>query len=85
MGPLYQPGVPLYESYAGTLQALNGLPTLQQRVGNRQWSGFTQGGVGMWGRIEGARLRSEAASSTSGTDVSTDTWGLQVGPGQRFA
>ncbi len=78
-GPLYQPGVPLHESYASTLQTLNRLSTLQQRVGNRQWSGFTQGGLGMWGRIEGARHRPEAAVSTSGSDVNTDTWGLQFG------
>ena len=37
--PLYQPGVPLYETYAQTLLALIRLPTLQQRVGNRYWSG----------------------------------------------
>jgi len=36
--PLYQPGVPLYEVYAHSLLAFNGLPTLQQRVGNRYWS-----------------------------------------------
>lgn len=35
--PIYQPGVPLYEGYAQALHALNGLPTLQQRVGNRHW------------------------------------------------
>lgn len=35
--PIYQPGVPLYESYPQTLLALNGIPTLQQRVGNRYW------------------------------------------------
>ncbi|MGK6353839.1 autotransporter-associated beta strand repeat-containing protein [Sphingomonas sp. DT-207] len=77
--PLYQPGVPLYESYAGSLQTLNRLGTLQERVGNRQWSGFTQGGVGMWGRIEGTRHRPEAAFSTSGTDVDTNSWQMQVG------
>ncbi len=37
--PLYQPGVPLYESYAQVLGSLNGLPTLQQRVGDRYWTG----------------------------------------------
>ena len=37
--PLYQPGVPLYESYAQTLLGLNGLPTFQQRAGNRYWPG----------------------------------------------
>lgn len=36
--PLYQPGVPSYEAYPQILLGLNGLPTLQQRVGNRYWS-----------------------------------------------
>lgn len=36
-GPIYQPGVPLYEAYPQVLLGLNGLPTLQQRVGNRYW------------------------------------------------
>lgn len=37
--PLYQPGVPTYEAYPQILMGLNGLPTLQQRVGNRYWRG----------------------------------------------
>ncbi len=37
--PLYQPGVPSYEAYPQALLGLNGLPTLQQRVGNRYWAG----------------------------------------------
>ncbi len=61
-----------------TLQTLNRLPTLQQRIGNRQWSGFTQGGVGMWGRIEGTRYRPNAAFSTSGTDLDVNDWSLQA-------
>ncbi len=36
--PLYQPGVPSYEAYPQLLLGLNGLPTMQQRVGNRYWS-----------------------------------------------
>lgn len=36
--PLYQAGVPTYEAYPQFLLGLNGLPTLQQRVGNRYWS-----------------------------------------------
>ena len=32
-----QPGVPLYEAYAGVLQSFNELDTLQQRIGNRSW------------------------------------------------
>ncbi|HWV17987.1 MAG TPA: autotransporter outer membrane beta-barrel domain-containing protein [Rhodocyclaceae bacterium] len=35
--PLYQPGVPTYEAYPQILLGLNGVPTLQQRVGNRFW------------------------------------------------
>lgn len=34
-GPQYNPGTPTYEGYANTLQALNKLPTMQQRVGDR--------------------------------------------------
>src|SRR5690606_20887147 len=37
--PLYQAGVPTYESYAQSLLGLNGLNTLQHRVGNRFWMG----------------------------------------------
>lgn len=36
--PLYQPGVPIYEAYPQVLLGLNGLPTLNQRVGNRYWN-----------------------------------------------
>lgn len=36
--PLYQPGVPIYEAYPQALLGLNGLNTLQQRVGNRNWT-----------------------------------------------
>ncbi|WP_413775054.1 autotransporter outer membrane beta-barrel domain-containing protein [Brucella sp. JSBI001] len=37
--PLYQAGVPTYEAYPQALLGLNGVPTLQQRVGNRFWAG----------------------------------------------
>nr|AJW29924.1 outer membrane autotransporter barrel domain-containing protein [Ochrobactrum sp. LM19] len=36
--PLYQAGTPVYEAYPQLLLGLNGLPTLQQRVGNRYWN-----------------------------------------------
>lgn len=35
----YQPAASVYEVYPQALLALNGLPTLQQRVGNRYWRG----------------------------------------------
>lgn len=37
--PLYQAGVATYEAYPQSLLGLNGVPTLQQRVGNRFWAG----------------------------------------------
>ncbi|NIJ37538.1 outer membrane autotransporter protein [Sphingopyxis panaciterrae] len=79
-GPLYQPGVPVYEAYVGALQALNGLPTLQQRIGNRSWAGTSGAdGTGIWGRFESQRLRPEAAFTTSGGDQRTDGWQAQMG------
>lgn len=36
--PRYGANVPVYEAYPQVLQALNGLPTLRQRVGNRYWA-----------------------------------------------
>ena len=37
--PEYHVGAPVYESYPQSLLGLNGVSTLQQRVGNRFWSG----------------------------------------------
>ncbi|WP_439271083.1 autotransporter family protein [Pseudochrobactrum sp. HB0163] len=37
--PRHQPGVPVYETYPQALLELNGLSTLQQRIGNRFWAG----------------------------------------------
>ena len=37
--PQVQPGVPVYEAYPRALLALNGLPTMQERIGNRYWTG----------------------------------------------
>ncbi|TCQ71259.1 outer membrane autotransporter protein [Ochrobactrum sp. BH3] len=41
--PLYQSGVPVSEAYPQVLLGLNGLPTLQQRVGNRYWNDAPSG------------------------------------------
>lgn len=90
--PLCQPGVPVYESYPGTLQQLNKLDTLQQRVGNRVWgngANNAQGadakedrvtaGSGVWARIEAAHADFEPAESTSRANYDTDIWKLQAG------
>lgn len=34
----YSAGVPVYKAYTSTQQALNKLPTLQERVGERYWT-----------------------------------------------
>ena len=79
-GPLYQPGVPLYENYGQVLASLNTLPTLQERVGNRQWAQTDDGAAtGIWGRMESTRARPEARVSTAGTDANIDSWKLQIG------
>ncbi len=79
-GPVYQPGVPIYEVYGANLQALNALPTLQQRVGNRIWApGAGTDGNGIWGRAEGTHGRFNPAVSTSGLYQSIDTWKMQTG------
>lgn len=78
--PLYQPGVPVYEGYTQTLQALNALSTLQQRVGNRSWANVRMpSDMGIWGRMEASRHRPETRHSTSGTDQNIDTWQMHMG------
>jgi fibronectin-binding autotransporter adhesin len=87
-GVLYQPGVPLYESYAGTLHAFNELGTLQQRVRNRSWA-QPAGGAGMvtpsaritgvWGRIAASHGSFQPEASTSGADYELSTWKLETG------
>lgn len=77
--PLYQPGVPIYEVYAANLQALNTVPTLQQRVGNRTWGPGASEGNGIWGRTEGTHGRFVGDVSTTGLSQSIDTWKMQAG------
>ncbi|WP_315974455.1 autotransporter family protein [Devosia neptuniae] len=84
--PLYQPGVPLYESYANVLQSFNALGTLRQRLGGRAWSGagvietdLPQGNLGAWGRIEASHAKFDPQTSTSGASYDVDLWKLQAG------
>lgn len=85
-GSVYQPGAPVLEAYPQILLGLNGLPTLQQRVGNRLWSGngagvVSQGAdaideqapVGASPVIEGSGIwgRVEGAYAKIDPDVST--------------
>ncbi|WP_246553945.1 autotransporter outer membrane beta-barrel domain-containing protein [Bradyrhizobium ottawaense] len=92
-GPLYQPGVPLYENYAQVLLGINDLPTLQQRVGNRYWGGsdaMARAGAApvpgvaspaptaFWGRIEGGHSDLQP-SNTTGSTYKADHLKVQTG------
>ncbi|WP_343547538.1 autotransporter outer membrane beta-barrel domain-containing protein [Ralstonia sp.] len=91
-GPLYQPGVPLYEAYSQVLLAMNDLPTLQQRVGGRYWAERATGadadaggdeaavrpGAG-WAHIEGRRLAVDSPHSSTGTQWNLDQVKTQAG------
>ncbi|TCR98660.1 autotransporter outer membrane beta-barrel domain-containing protein [Rhizobium sp. BK418] len=83
-GPLYQPGVPLYEAYPQLLLALNGLSTLQQRVGDRYWSGdgaatSAKALENVWLRTEGAHASLEPDSSTTVDSYDYDLFKLEGG------
>jgi len=78
--PLYQAGVPIYESYGPILLGMNGLPTLRQRVGNAYAAG---GGIGggpspVWLRVEGQRA-SVKPSSTTGSTYTSDQGTIRGG------
>ena len=93
-GPLYQPGVPLYENYAQVLLGMNDLPTLQQRAGNRYWGGsnaMARAGMAppvpgaasptptaFWGRIEGGHSDLQP-SNTTGSTYKADQLKVQMG------
>jgi outer membrane autotransporter protein len=92
-GPLYQPGVPLYESYGQVVLGLNELSSLQQRVGNRHRGGsdaMAQMGpvkaaasgpvaVGpVWGRFEGRRTNLNP-STTARSTSDTDYLKFEAG------
>ncbi|UXN60043.1 autotransporter outer membrane beta-barrel domain-containing protein [Phyllobacterium zundukense] len=66
-GPLYQPGAPLYETYAQSLQVLNGVGSMQQRIGNRYWAGAGSAMIAEGdgpGTPEAAPLPSEGGTAT---------------------
>ncbi|UXM95628.1 autotransporter outer membrane beta-barrel domain-containing protein [Bartonella sp. HY329] len=90
---IYQPGVPIYEAYPQTLLALNALPTLQQRVGNRSWlqsnasvdldsiinSSFASDTTGFWIKMEGGYNKVDPKHSTTDTKFDQNTFRMQAG------
>lgn len=90
LGPIYQPGAPIYEAYGQVLQSLNELQTLRQRVGERfdgpANEGANAAGRATWARIDAVRRRVSPGFSTTGTAYMIDSWRLQAGAdGQVFA
>jgi fibronectin-binding autotransporter adhesin len=87
--PLYQPGAPIYEAYAGVLQSFNELDTLQQRLGNRSWSDAAAAANtppnadgargGIWGRVLGRYAGIDPKNSTTGVSYGASIWQLQAG------
>ncbi|NII55029.1 autotransporter-associated beta strand repeat-containing protein [Luteibacter sp. SG786] len=82
--PLYQPGVPLYEAYAGVLQQLNTLDTLAERVGHRLWAtaqdaGDMKPGEGVWMRVSGGDRTLHPESSTSGANYDVSSRKAEAG------
>ncbi|EJJ27639.1 autotransporter family protein [Rhizobium sp. CF142] len=82
--PLYQPGVPLYEAYPQLLLGLNGLSTLQQRLGDRYWPGdgtaaSAKGPDNVWLRTEGTHAGIEPDSSTTVDSYDYDMFKLEGG------
>jgi fibronectin-binding autotransporter adhesin len=77
--PVFQPAAPVIETYAAAaLQAFNTTETLQQRIGNRSWSGGAEGN-GIWGRIDARRTSLAPDNSTTSASYDVDTWRLQAG------
>lgn len=91
--PRYSAAAPVYESYAATLQALNKLPTLQQRVGdlyNNDTGDVAPGKSGeaarntIWGRIEGAHNRLKSDSTAGNLHQNINTYIIQAGVDGQF-
>ncbi|MGK9086397.1 autotransporter outer membrane beta-barrel domain-containing protein [Brucella intermedia] len=86
-GKRYSAGVPVYQGYVQNMQALNRLPTLRERMGDRYWTGQSGDGRnngamvdgrGVWARIEGAHNHLEPNSAT-GVKHDINTFILQAG------
>lgn len=80
--PLYQAGAPVYEAYPQVLLGLNGLPSLQQRVGNRYWNNADNRIVAEGADIIGSPYAApeEAGSVIKGNGV----WGRVEGARNRI-
>lgn len=72
----------LYSGAAGALaDAFGELPTMEQRVGQRQWVAGSDGGAfsGLWVRMTGDRTTKTPKSSDVDFSTRNNSWGVQVG------
>ena len=77
--PLYQPGVPIYEAYAGMILSLSQASTLRQRVGERRYDPADTDREGIWARVEGATSHLEPSDSLTKVHQDIDSWKMQFG------
>ncbi|WP_161492382.1 autotransporter outer membrane beta-barrel domain-containing protein [Brucella pituitosa] len=94
--PRYSAAAPIYQSYLANLKALNQLPTLTQRVGDRYLDGAIQARTaanaaagettpsGIWGRIEGAHNRIQSTATAGDLNQNINTVILQAGLDGQF-
>lgn len=74
-----------YDAASSILLGFADLPTLEQRVGQRQWLSIEdeQDSLapkeGLWLRFEGDKLNYNAGNSASGYQYDRQSWGAQVG------
>ncbi|WP_079210842.1 autotransporter outer membrane beta-barrel domain-containing protein [Brucella pituitosa] len=94
--PRYSAAAPIYQSYLANLKALNQLPTLTQRVGDRYLDGAIQATTaanaaagettpsGIWGRIEGAHNRIQSTATAGDLSQNINSVILQAGLDGQF-
>jgi len=91
----YSAAAPIYQAYADSMQALNRMPTLQQRVGDRYFDDVSaivrlagEGGepatVASWARVDGAHERLQNDTSSGRLMQGIDTILLQTGVDGEF-
>ncbi|MBA8836810.1 autotransporter outer membrane beta-barrel domain-containing protein [Ochrobactrum sp. RH2CCR150] len=90
----FSPAAPVYTSYAASMQALNQLPTLQQRRGDRYLNksgslrGSSEAGEtddrAIWARIEGAHNRLEPNTTAGPVQQDINTVIMQAGVDGQF-
>ncbi|WP_445379179.1 autotransporter-associated beta strand repeat-containing protein [Pseudochrobactrum asaccharolyticum] len=81
-GPRFSPTAPVYEGGAQSMQALNSLPSLQQRIGNRYWNDTSHF---VADQSNSPSVSGSASSSDTGSSVDKrGVWGRIEGAHSRF-